>query len=552
MNLTMQTNTFFLKTVPWLLTLLNSTQLINADTSSRDSNHQASPSRYVFAHFMVGIVSNRASSADYDKDMQIARRAGIDAFALNIGADTFTDTQLDYAYASAATNHMKVFLSFDFNSWDPADSSSVGAKIAKYANQTAQLSVDDKVFVSTFIGDALNVADVRAKASVPIFFAPNFSPRSSNFKELDAAFNWMGWPNNGANKAPSSSSNLTVHDGDVAYMNVLAGKDYIAPVSPWFFTHYGPEVSYSKNWVFPAEGQWVQRWQDLLGLGARFVEIVSWNDYGESHYVGPLSAPHTDDGNSKWTNDMPHGAWLTLATPFIRAFHAGATSPSKYIKRDLIVYWYRPNPLSINCDATDTTMLAASNSSGDYFNGKPNGWETETDSIFVTAFLKSPGNVTVVSGSGAFQFNAVQGVNAFTVPMGAGSQIFGLWRKGKIVVQEMSPRNVTEICACGNYNFNAYVGRVPSSRGKDELPPAGTALLTKGIRVPANQCVAVTGKVEEIADDVDGSVGVSESGSEDSSTSESEISSSTNQKRSWGLPNRWEWIRGWRDFVDLG
>ena len=91
----------------------------------------------------------------------------------------------------------------------------------------------------------------------------------------------MGWPNNGANKAPSSSSNLTVRDGDVAYMNALAGKDYIAPASPWFFTHYGPEVSYSKNWVFPAEGQWVQRWQDLLGLGARFVEIVSWNDYGK-------------------------------------------------------------------------------------------------------------------------------------------------------------------------------------------------------------------------------------------------------------------------------
>lgn len=218
--------------------------------------------------------------------MQLARRAGIDAFALNIGAEAFTDTQLDYAYASAATNHMKVFSSFDFNSWDPADSSAVGEKVAKYANQTAQLSVDDKVFVSTFIGDALNVADVRAKAGVPIFFAPNFSPGSSNFKELDAAFNWMGWPNNGANKAPSSSSNLTVRDGDVAYMNALAGKGYIAPVSPWFFTHYGPEVSYSKNWVFPAEGQWVERWQDLLGLGARFVEIVSWNDYGKLLCVG--------------------------------------------------------------------------------------------------------------------------------------------------------------------------------------------------------------------------------------------------------------------------
>ena len=29
---------------------------------------------------------------------------------------------------------------------------------------------------------------------------------------------------------------------------------------------------------------------------------------GESHYIGPLSSKHNDDGNSKWTNDMcdPH------------------------------------------------------------------------------------------------------------------------------------------------------------------------------------------------------------------------------------------------------
>ena len=36
--------------------------------------------------------------------------------------------------------------------------------------------------------------------------------------------------------------------------------------------------------------------------------MEQWNDYGESHYIGPLSSPHIDDGNSKWTNDMfvPH------------------------------------------------------------------------------------------------------------------------------------------------------------------------------------------------------------------------------------------------------
>jgi hypothetical protein len=40
---------------------------------------------------------------------------GIDAFALNIGVDPYTDQQLQFAYASAARNSMKLFLSFDFN-----------------------------------------------------------------------------------------------------------------------------------------------------------------------------------------------------------------------------------------------------------------------------------------------------------------------------------------------------------------------------------------------------------------------------------------------------
>lgn len=43
--------------------------------------------------------------------MQRAKSLGIDAFALNIGVDGYTDTQLGYAYQSAANNGMNVRLS---------------------------------------------------------------------------------------------------------------------------------------------------------------------------------------------------------------------------------------------------------------------------------------------------------------------------------------------------------------------------------------------------------------------------------------------------------
>ena len=49
-------------------------------------------------------------------------------------------------------------------------------------------------------------------------------------------------------------------------------------VSPWFSTHFGLEVKYSKNWVFPSDLLWFNRWTEILNLGPQFVEIQTWYD----------------------------------------------------------------------------------------------------------------------------------------------------------------------------------------------------------------------------------------------------------------------------------
>lgn len=176
----------------------------------------------------MGIVSNREGACDYDDDMKRAKEAGIDAFALNIGTDSYGDTQLNYAYESAANNSMKVFLSFDFNWWQTSQGSEVGLKIAQYANHPAQLMVDGKVFVSSFSGDGVDVDAIRSTAGSEIFFAPNFRPEQSDFDKIDGAFNWMGWDNDGNNKAPTAEQKVTVSDSDEVYTNALQGKAYIA------------------------------------------------------------------------------------------------------------------------------------------------------------------------------------------------------------------------------------------------------------------------------------------------------------------------------------
>lgn len=177
----------------------------------------------------IGIVSNRHTPSDYDDDMRHAKSLGIDAFALNIGVDPYTDQQLQLAYESASQNSIKVFLSFDFNWWSTGQAGAIGQKIAQYAGKPAQLMVDNKTFVSSFAGDGLDVAAMRAAAGRPLFFAPNFHPSyGTNLKDVDGLLNWMAWPNNGQNKAPTPDHNISVADGDQEYVSALAGKAYIA------------------------------------------------------------------------------------------------------------------------------------------------------------------------------------------------------------------------------------------------------------------------------------------------------------------------------------
>lgn len=159
--------------------------------------------------------------------MKRANSLGIDAFALNIGVDSYTDQQLQLAYESAARNSMKVFLSFDFNWWNIGQATAIGQKIAQYASNPAQLIVDNKVFVSSFAGDGINVAALRAAVGRSIFFAPNFHPSyGTDVSTVDGLLNWMAWPNNGQNKAPMPGQNVSVADGDQEYVKALVGKAY--------------------------------------------------------------------------------------------------------------------------------------------------------------------------------------------------------------------------------------------------------------------------------------------------------------------------------------
>ncbi|KAL9046421.1 MAG: hypothetical protein Q9214_000741 [Letrouitia sp. 1 TL-2023] len=177
----------------------------------------------------------------------------------------------------------------------------------------------------------------------------------------------------------------------------------------------------------------------------------------------------------------PHDGWLEMAQPFISAYKAGSESVS--VDDDKIIYWYRPNPKSINCDSTDTTMdPRGGGSPGNYFNGKPDGAETMDDSVFVVSLLKEAGTVRINSGGNEQTFDAPAGAHAFAAEMGIGKQTFALERGSETILQGTSLKDISNTCICGVYNFNAYVGSLPVG-ASDPLPDSGLKKLTDGLHV---------------------------------------------------------------------
>ena len=174
-----------------------------------------------------------------------------------------------------------------------------------------------------------------------------------------------------------------------------------------------------------------------------------------------------------------------MAVPFIAAYKAGATDTAEFIKEDKIVYWHRPTLKDINCDATDTTMEPGNNSSGNYFNGRPNGYEVMEDKVFVTTLLTAPATLTMNAGGNTQTVDAPAGANKFSVDMAPGEVSFKLERDGASVLEGTSDMKILDYCPCGIYNFNPYVGTLPAGE-KDELLPEGYAAIKAGLKV--DQC----------------------------------------------------------------
>jgi glucan endo-1,3-alpha-glucosidase len=162
--------------------------------------------------------------------------------------------------------------------------------------------------------------------------------------------------------------------------------------APWFFTHLPTSTddpTLGKNWLFYSEDLFHYRGEEMLTLKPAMIEIVTWNDYGECHYIGPVNRkyPLDNDGSQVYADtDMLHVASRALAKLYIAAYKAGMTSAdASIIKEDQVMYWYRTAPKG---------AIASSDPLG-----PPQGSDLVNDAVFVVTALTKPAQLKVTSGS---------------------------------------------------------------------------------------------------------------------------------------------------------
>ena len=426
-----------------------------AQTTAADSTSVPSSldTHNVWAHFMVGNTYPYAGS-DWLSDINAASSYGIDGFALNMGSDSWQPARIADAYSAVSQSgtQFKLFLSLDMTSLScssASDAQNLVNMVKTYASNPSQAMHNGKVLVSTFAGsdctfgtgssNGWQTAFVQAlnAQGVDIFFVPSLFSDITTFASntwMDGELNWnSGWPTGDADLSTAS---------DVAYAAALGSKEYMPAISPFFFTHFGVD-SWNKNWLWRGD-DWLYctRWEQIISMreSVKMTEILTWNDYGESSYIGPVEGA-LPAGSDVWVDGFDHDGINVLTKYYATAFKTGSYPA---ITKDTIVMWSRPHPH--DATASDDSV------------GKPTGWDSTEDYLYAVILSQADAIVTLTSGSFSQSFSVSTGLTKLKMPSSTGSISGQISRSNSVVASYHAGSAFYYTESPKTYNYNYIVG----------------------------------------------------------------------------------------------
>ncbi|KAI1796269.1 glycoside hydrolase [Ganoderma leucocontextum] len=398
------------------------------------------------------------------KDVTDAKALGLDAFALNVQQPSapFTNASVGFLFDAANQNGFKLFFSFDMTTINaPSDFLPL---LNQYQSNAAYYQHDGRPFVSTFDGGAKSFGagspnqgwqqqfkDVLSSQGINPFFVPDFddyggatydSTFFNNYPVVDGVFSWeSAWPqiNEGLVNVSDSKDQAGLQAARAA------NKLYMMPLSSLQFKH----IDAGQNWYRIGELNLPERMEQVLALQPDFVEIVTWNDAGESHYIGNNwpEAISSAPAIQAYSDGFDHTAWQAVLAPFITAYKAGKTSAADITPFGGFAgaFWYRP-------------LLKDAACSGDSL-GKPEGAENARDQVNVAVLL--PSNTSGVTmrvtsgGNVVANLATTAGLNMAGVAISTGAQkVEVVDASGNVLGAGSSPQDVvSDTSSTCNFNY---------------------------------------------------------------------------------------------------
>ncbi|KAK4703806.1 glucan endo-1,3-alpha-glucosidase, partial [Phenoliferia sp. Uapishka_3] len=457
---------------------------------------RATTGRVVFAHVVMGDWQSY-TAADWQADITLAKAANIDAFALNCGHDSSDPTQLGYAYSAAeAIGGFKVFVSYAslFGSSDNI----ISQYIAPFAGRSGQFLYNGMPLLSTFSGEvsgtylegnsSINAAwtTLKSKASAQgfnIFFLPfwtglDASSAVSTHPVVDGIGQWLSWSSAPLVGLLLPLSAFKVACAEASYQpQSLPGSVSISAAQTTIDDrNLRISIYKSDQWLI------VTRYLQLLAMShvPDLIELQTWNDYGESHYIGPVRAnaglPGGTVSSSTYVNSgTPHSAILGLIS-ILNVYYKTGVFPiiaQTQLEPSGIDHIHREHP-------PPTTQLV--------------GRTIGIDSIYVAVVVK-PGSAatTVVVTIGTFtvtQAVSSGSVNLVKCQLVSGTPSFTFLNAAGVTLANQSGSEITATSVYYDYNFVAgvlpYVEAVAQASSTSSKASSSITLASSSSALPSS------------------------------------------------------------------
>jgi hypothetical protein len=419
-------------------------------------DHDAKVPKMVFAHYMVAVPTAGAGSGveDYKREILEAQARGIDGFALNCGGWLKKEPHYKdrvnkiYQAAQELDSGFSLFLSADFAT-GLTDEEFIDM-VESYRNHPNQLKVEDKPVLSTWASSARHTALIQSEftGDRSVFFVPFIYPRPANELPTDAEIEQVFHDHKSADGffyfgAAGKPEELDKVVRATAQKWKSEGKLFMAPVTPFY-------RGYAGNYrVFETRGfeGLALAWKSAIESGADWIEIVTWNDWGESSYI----APHQSvDGRRFWGGHwgavLSHTGYLDLSKYFIEWFKTGQPPA---IKEDTVFYAYRLHAKTIPSYTNPKNIEKSSLS-------RPRGAQDLIDAVYAAVLLTAPATLEIELAGNTSRFDLPAGFSQVQVPMQSGIPVFRLLRDDKVVVEKSGELEISPDNVWGNFNY--FVG----------------------------------------------------------------------------------------------